>query len=373
VLVSTRRRKSTIPADMVFGMLAMLDQPKVNELALHISMPVEEVFVRFGKLYIRNEVRECLLNHTATLERLPGLPSWCPNFSSPRETLPIGTRWLGHWREKDDQETQMPCAGFQESGGKWAHPESKFQILKGLPNVLRGAEFDHHLYDTKNPRQIALLPGSDGILASGISLDTVVGIVDCNPAADLLDFLSQHSMHQTLIWDEECLKLAMENPPPGGFNHDVYARTITANRVTTEINIESEFLLDSKNKVDFEAGYLLFREHMEAKCAAEDDEDLNLLPSFPPSSKRFAECLGLMSRRRRFFCTKSGRIGLGPSDTRIGDNLVVIFYCPTPYLLRQSNPNWHFVGETYVHGLMYGEVLDIFDRGEVQETKWIID
>lgn len=65
------------------------------------------------------------------------------------------------------------------------------------------------------------------------------------------------------------------------------------------------------------------------------------------------------------FATESGRIGLGPADTRIGDRVCVFFYCPTPYILSKSGDIEHFVGETYVHDLM-------LDRGEVQEQRFLI-
>jgi hypothetical protein len=185
-----KKKESNFTADMVFGMLSMLDQATIKELALNVSMPVQEVFFRFGKLYIRNEVKECLLNHTATCERMPGLPSWCPHFASPEETLPIGTRWLGHLEEKSEHNAQMPCAGSRKSG-KWAHPRSKLWVFRRIANPFFGNDPNRHLYNTDNPRQIVLVPGSDSILASGIT-------VDCNPSVDLPDFLSQHSMRKTL-------------------------------------------------------------------------------------------------------------------------------------------------------------------------------
>jgi hypothetical protein len=61
-----------------------------------------------------------------------------------------------------------------------------------------------------------------------------------------------------------------------------------------------------------------------------------------------------------------------PADTKVGEKVAVAFYCPTPYLIRKNeeNPNFRMVGESYAHGLMYSEALDMFDKGEVQESKW---
>lgn len=82
LLLATRRRRATLPADMVIGQSALLDKGMIKKLGLQSAQPARDVFVRYGKHYIRQEVRECLLNHARTAEGMPGLPSWCPNFAS---------------------------------------------------------------------------------------------------------------------------------------------------------------------------------------------------------------------------------------------------------------------------------------------------
>ena len=76
---------------------------------------------------------------------------------------------------------------------------------------------------------------------------------------------------------------------------------------------------------------------------------------------------------RCFFSTRDGRIGLGPWNMQEGDRLCVFFFCPTPYIIRPAGPDrWTFVGEAYVHGLMFGQALKILERGELVETSWIL-
>ena len=198
VLVATRRKKATVPADMVFGMLAMLDSTSIKTLDLKVSMSTQDVYVRFGKYYIRNEVGECLLNHVVTRERLPGLPSWCPNFASVEETVPIGTRWIGHHQSRPEHEAQMPHAGFQKHG-KWTIPTNRMYYLRVSANILSGRSPLHHLYDTKNPRQISYVDNSNAITATGVTIDEIVEIVDCNPAWDLSDSMSKEALLQTLL------------------------------------------------------------------------------------------------------------------------------------------------------------------------------
>lgn len=371
LLVATRRRKATVPADMVFGMLAMLDVTTIKTLALNVSMTKEEVYIRFGKYYIRNEVAECLLNHVGTKERANGLPSWCPDFASLPETVSIGTRWTGHYETAPEHSAQMPHAGFQ-SHGKWAIPTNRMSTVRNISNILTGKRPSYHQNDISNPRQISLSENRNAITATGVTIDTIVGIVDCNRSLDLPNTMTQEALLQTLQWDQECLELAKEQMDSGKTGLDIYARTITANRVAMRVNDESDILFDRMGQVDFVAAYLTFKEHIETIAKSGENQFKNL-PMLPPVVNTFSECFTAMSRRRRFFPTKTGRIGLGPSDTKAGDSLVVIVYCPTPYLLRQKVSNWQFIGETYVHGLMYGEGLDMLDSGDLQERKWIIE
>jgi hypothetical protein len=65
---------------------------------------------------------------------------------------------------------------------------------------------------------------------------------------------------------------------------------------------------------------------------------------------------------RRFFITKDGYFGLGPPDTQSGDRLALLFGSAVPFVLRKVSADsgrvqWKLVGETYVHGMMRGELL----------------
>ncbi|RDW89512.1 hypothetical protein BP6252_01544 [Coleophoma cylindrospora] len=61
--------------------------------------------------------------------------------------------------------------------------------------------------------------------------------------------------------------------------------------------------------------------------------------------------------RRAFFHTKTGHFGLGPLKLEIMDEVWLFKGGRTPFVLRKraGNNDYHFIGEAYVHGLMYGE------------------
>lgn len=61
---------------------------------------------------------------------------------------------------------------------------------------------------------------------------------------------------------------------------------------------------------------------------------------------------------RRAFLTSTGYVGVGPLDTRVGDEVCVFIGGNAAYLVRpEENELYSLVGEAYVHGVMYGELL----------------
>lgn len=76
----------------------------------------------------------------------------------------------------------------------------------------------------------------------------------------------------------------------------------------------------------------------------------------------------------RFFITKSGYIGLGPKDMRVGDAVHVLLGGDVPFILRkterhidgnESQPTYEYIGHCYVQGIMYGEALEGVDIREL--------
>jgi hypothetical protein len=60
---------------------------------------------------------------------------------------------------------------------------------------------------------------------------------------------------------------------------------------------------------------------------------------------------------RRFLLTERGYIGLGPLSTRKDDIVALLYGGKTPYVLRAERDYFAFLGECYVHGIMFGEAM----------------
>ncbi|OMP88046.1 Heterokaryon incompatibility protein 6, OR allele [Diplodia seriata] len=85
-------------------------------------------------------------------------------------------------------------------------------------------------------------------------------------------------------------------------------------------------------------------------------------------------------RKRLLFRTKKGYLGLGPVDTKPGDNVALVAGSRVPYVMKRAKGKksknegrYKLVGEAYVHGIMYGEafnggedgILDSFEMVEL--------
>ncbi|KAI0421469.1 heterokaryon incompatibility protein 6 [Xylaria grammica] len=61
---------------------------------------------------------------------------------------------------------------------------------------------------------------------------------------------------------------------------------------------------------------------------------------------------------RGFATTQAGYIGLVPPCAEVGDLIVVVLGATVPYVVRKAQGGFLLVGDAFVHGLMYGEVLE---------------
>lgn len=70
---------------------------------------------------------------------------------------------------------------------------------------------------------------------------------------------------------------------------------------------------------------------------------------------------------RRFAVTKRGYFALVSRGARVGDEVVVLEKCCVPFLIRKAQEPgvdeevFELVGETYVHGIMKGEAMDMLE------------
>jgi len=93
------------------------------------------------------------------------------------------------------------------------------------------------------------------------------------------------------------------------------------------------------------------------------DQDLNRIAR---EASSYEQAIALWSPRRLSGKTKNGYLGMFPQGSITGDRVFIIKGVPTPVVLRPiSGDVYRFVGESYVHGFMKGEVFSMHDYKEL--------
>lgn len=55
-----------------------------------------------------------------------------------------------------------------------------------------------------------------------------------------------------------------------------------------------------------------------------------------------------------------------------GDIVCVLFGAQVPFILRRKDSRYQLVGESYVHGIMYGEAIKMLEDGELEKQTFSI-
>jgi hypothetical protein len=81
-----------------------------------------------------------------------------------------------------------------------------------------------------------------------------------------------------------------------------------------------------------------------------------------------------LAQGRRFITTDKGYIGMAVSNARHGDLIVIAFGSSVPLILRPAiqDNTYIFVGESYIHGVMDGEAIDMLEEGKFSVENFIL-
>ncbi|KAF4956020.1 hypothetical protein FGADI_4193 [Fusarium gaditjirri] len=85
----------------------------------------------------------------------------------------------------------------------------------------------------------------------------------------------------------------------------------------------------------------------------------------PEEGDIFAIAVDDSGADKALFVTEKGYLGLGPARTEVGDVVSLIAGAHVPLVLRKGGQGWILIGETYVHGVMYGEAVN---NGDFQKV-----
>ena len=298
------RKLVTDPRDRVYAMLGLGSSHLCDKIKVDYSRQgpsaMRRLYIDCAKACIEEDPSLSLLYMLSGRAKNPGLPSWCPDFDAPQSR-----RLLPHrgWR-----------------AGVGTAPE--------LEN-LHGAWFE---------------PGSDDLFAPGCRVDVVSQVVNftfswSDPERDA-DTPGVKDAANNLIWQSECLTTFRQTFMQHGEVPISYVLTFCEGDLSPAED-DSHVIREA-----FERNISRWRGAAESNPPEETSQRVKAA-AWHVHDRFLRNCRG-----RKFFSTKSGRVGMGPPETQAGDNVYIIYGAGPLYLLRFTDTETILLGNVYIHDLM---------------------
>ena len=90
LLQKGRNREVTDPIDKIYGILALMPEHIQEKMTVDYTLPPTQVYVLFSRLWLQTDSMLSMLSLVDGPNQAEGLPSWCPNYNSPRVTAELG-------------------------------------------------------------------------------------------------------------------------------------------------------------------------------------------------------------------------------------------------------------------------------------------
>ncbi|KAJ5064346.1 heterokaryon incompatibility protein-domain-containing protein [Bipolaris maydis] len=327
ILVSTRYAQATEPKDKVYGVLGIADSNIVPDYSPSLS--VREVYRQacLTQLpHLKYELLSCV-DHDQPLQ-----PSWVPDWSTPRVTEALGYSTKA-WA--------LYCAGGRPVNGK----EPPRMALREDKNALTltGKVFDMII--------------SAGCVCEDAVLDIVDPKTKNRDLASYVDLaLKSKQWHKYLISGTSIYKAFMNTLLAGRDGSGALAPTIDHEEAFSLIldsttgqtpSLPGQTISTRRRKGHFTL------ENLKTRKPARTVEDLQT-------------ALRAALSMRRFAVTKQGYFALVPRGAQIGDEIAVFDRACVPFVLRRKSSgsaqnDFELLGESYVHGVMEGEIINADD------------
>lgn len=351
---------ATDQRDKVYSLLGLSaecqDPSNIPEdLRPDYNITVEQTYMKVGRFLLRQGGSLALLTRTRgtsgsltwarRLHNLTDLPSWCPDwsdFDGYNTYIRTSFSWLGY-----SDTSRAPCLGFPRNYNASARLRLKMHDgdtgqnyasslrLSGIrvTQLVHAARFNQfsmskeQFYRSFNHTMRRILNEAASLLRTGQNITSwIENFVKATTAEQYQ--LSQSSLDKNL---SDCCMYLTD-------------------------------LVETKDEI----GSLL------PQTSSGHVESLRQL--FPNATdgnpENYVSLARIFCYNRVFFITSNGQMGIGPSDSAIGDTVAVMFGGGVPYLMRphrKASNAWQLVGESYIPGLMHGEAIPKCEQGILRE------
>lgn len=347
LVLEARDAFATDDRDKIFALMG-LSEPESSGFVPDYSLSVEGVFINFSRFHMSKtgtlDILGAVEDHSYRLKK--NLPSWVADWEvhPPARCLSSLSQYL-LWDASKGMRIQIPA---------------RFS-LNGRTLIARGIAVDRILHVSDSFLEYVPLPGTARDWMPHLKTEQAKKMMHT-----ISDFMMQQRFRQ---WE----RMARNSERFRGSEDNISAflETITA---------EASLFLDhgdpdtSAVPSTLEDFYAAWQKYWNAASQYQGKYISTSYTSTTPAklqmAVRFMQAHQEAAYGRRFFTSKSrGYMGLCPSLTRRGDQLVVLAGGRTPFVLRDiGHGQFKFVGECYAYGLMHGEAATLLDSS-IEEAR----
>lgn len=333
VLRDFGHRKASVPIDKVFALIGMAKSysGSLKRLVNYEGESQDNVMLDLANLLFDNEESLGVFDLAGIgwkQDHIPNLPSWAVDWTNVRFGMPL----LSSHRD--------PPWRYHATNGMIART-SKGSLE--TETVVRGKFMDriHSILPIRSSETTVGMTQLTMVISYGDrALDLARDYVQDPYASQSLE----EAVWRTLIGD----KTQTTRPAP-----ERYGRVLRSSyQFYQEVASQSQ-----SQAVDFDT-LESFAQTLRERASPDRLEALSkdLLDSVKVTHLFDSE----PTTQAHVFCTtESGYIGMVPQFSRVGDTICLIYGLDTPYVLRAVGGRFQLVGNSYVHGLMDGEGLDL--------------
>ena len=329
LLLSSSGRECTEPRDRLYALIGLAGVEVQENVPVRYDISPAAVYLNYAKWEVQRGGGQMILLFACIRPTTDELPSWCPNFDAPARFYFLGL----------SADTTNYHAGFKAK-------------------------------DTNTTCHITCIPNSNMIKTQGFLLDRILNKVP----SGWHGYRGEESQHakraalQDLAWEGSCLKLSQAVYQEPHTVPEGHWRTLIANKILSQACV-----VDQRREYH---QLLLLLQYIFVHGLQSPSEDDRSLPSLGWTAMEMCDMAEYESSVRQathyrsFVSTEGGRIGLVPDHARVGDLICVLYNVPTPLILRPrayDEKIHELIGESYVHGLMYGEALEMCSEEQPQE------
>ena len=335
ILVSTRYAQATEPKDKIYGVLGIVSLTIIPDYSKKTS--ARQVYLQACLTQLPLLVYELLscVDHDKPLER-----SWVPDWSTPRVTAALGystKAWTLYCTGgRTIMGSKLPKAIVSDDQKEITLSGKIFDTIISLGGVNQEPTLD-----IEDPQQGNQLLASYAKIALGESTT------------------QSYPLHDTSIYDAFFNTLLAGRDGSG-----VLAPTLDHSEVfglILDCTIgETPSLPGQTISPRRKSGHFTL-DNLKTKTSAKIRKPVKIL-------KDLRTALRAAMTMRRFAVTTKGYFALVPRGAQVGDEITVFDRACVPFVVRRKkgageDDKFELLGEAYVHGIMKGEALDMYEAG----------